>query len=186
MSLALARERHRDARKQLVEGLDPMDERKTVKTAGKTAKVDSFASVTSLWLEQWQEGKSARHVDSVRRRMASDILPALGSRPIDAIEAPEVVARTKAIELQGAHDIAKHALETTGQVFRYAIAHGFAKRNPAVEVKPCDILKSVRKTNCARIDAKEFPDLLKSIEVYWGNAYHAPCHQAFGSVVCAD
>ena len=62
--------------------------------------------------------------------MASDILPALGSRPIDAIKVPEVVAMTKAIEQRGAHDIAKHALETMGQVFRYAIAHGFAKRNP--------------------------------------------------------
>ncbi len=74
----------------------------------------------------------------------------------------------KAIEERGAHDIAKRALETTGQVFRYAIAHGFAKRNPAVEIKPSDILKSVRKTNHARIDAKELPDLLKKIEVYQG------------------
>jgi len=109
-----------------------------------------------------------RHVDSIRRRIAADILPALGSRPIEAIEAPEVVKLTKSIEQRGAHDIPKRALETTGQVFRYAIAHGFAKRNPAVEIKPSDILKSVRKTNYARIDAKELPDLLKKIEVYQG------------------
>ena len=109
-----------------------------------------------------------RHVDSIRRRIAADILPALGSRPIEAIEAPEVVKLTKSIEQRGAHDIPKRALETTGQVFRYAIAHGFAKRNPAVEIKPSDILKSVRKANYARIDAKELPDLLKKIEVYQG------------------
>lgn len=59
-------------------------------------------------------------------------------------------------------------METTGQVFPYAIAHGYAKRNPAVEIKPSDTLKSVRKTNYARIDAKELPDLLKKIEVYQG------------------
>jgi integrase len=100
--------------------------------------------------------------------MAADILPAIGSRPLEAIEAPEVVALTKAIEQRGAHDIAKRALETTGQVFRYAIAHGYAKRNPAVEIKLSDILKTVRKTNYARIDAKELPDLLKKIEVYQG------------------
>jgi hypothetical protein len=40
-----------------------------------------------FWLELWQEGKSARHVDSVRRRVATDIFPALGSRSIEAIEA---------------------------------------------------------------------------------------------------
>ena len=168
VSLALARERHRDARKLLAEAIDPMAQRKAVKTAQNAASVNSFASIAGLWMEHWQEGKSARHVDSVRRRMAADILPALGARPIRAIEAPEVVAMTKEIEQRGAHDIAKRALETTGQVFRYAITHGYAKRNPAVEIRPSDILKSVRKTNYARIDAKELPDLLKKIEVYQG------------------
>jgi integrase len=168
VSLALARERHRDARKLLAQGIDPMEQRKAVKSARNAASGNSFASITALWLEHWSEAKSARHVDSVRRRMEADILPALGSRPIGAIEAPEVVAMTKAIEQRGAHDIAKRALQMTGQVFRYAIAHGYAKRNPAVEIRPSDILKSVRKANYARIDAKELPDLLKKIEVYQG------------------
>lgn len=168
VSLALARERHREARKLLAEGIDPMEQRKAVKSAQNAASVNSFASITALWLEHWSDAKSARHVDSVRRRMAADILPALGSRPIGAIEAPEVVAMTKAIEQRGAHDIAKRSLQMTGQVFRYAIAHGYAKRNPAVEIRPSDILKSVRKANYARIDAKELPELLKRIEVYQG------------------
>jgi integrase len=168
VSLSLARDRHRGARKLLAEGTDPMGQRKAVKTAQEAANVNSFASVAGLFLDHWQEGKSLRHVDSVRRRMAADILPTMGSRPIGAIEAPEVVAMIKAIEQRGAHDIAKRALETTGQVFRYAIAHGYAKRNPAVEIKPSDILKSVRKTNYARIDVKALPELLKKIEVYRG------------------
>jgi len=74
----------------------------------------------------------------------------------------------KAIEQRGARDIAKRALETAGQVFRYAIAHGHAKRNPAAEIRPRDILKSGRKTNYARIDARELPDLLRLIELYPG------------------
>ena len=73
--------------------------------------------------------------------MDADILPCLGARPIAEIEAPELVAMTKAIEQRGARDIAKRALETTGQVFRYAIAHGYAKRNPASEIRPSDILQ---------------------------------------------
>jgi integrase len=168
VSLALARDRHRDAKKLLAEGIDPMVQRKAVKTAQEAANVDSFASVAALFLDHWQEGKSARHVDSVRRRVAADILPTLGPRPIEAIEAPEVVAMIKAIEHRGAHDIAKRALETTRQIFRYAVAHGYAKGNAATEIKPSDILKCVRKTNYARIDAKELPELLKKIEVYQG------------------
>ena len=97
-----------------------------------------------------------------------DILPALGARPVAEIEAPELVVMTKAIEDRGARDIAKRALETAGQVFRYAIAHGYARRNPATEIRPRDILKSSRKTNYARVEAKELPALLRAIEVYQG------------------
>ena len=55
-----------------------------------------------------------------------------------------------------------------GQVFRYAVAHGYARRNPAADVKLRDILKSVPKRNFARIDSKELPTLLRSIEMYQG------------------
>jgi len=167
-SLLQARERHSDARKLLATGVDPMAHRKTEKTAEKAAVENSFQSITAQWLDHWQDGKSPRHVDSVRRRMAADILPCLGARPIADIEAPELVAMANAIQDRGARDIAKRALETVGQVFRYGIAHGYAKRNPASEIRPSDILKSTHKTNYARIDAKELPLLLKRIEVYQG------------------
>jgi integrase len=164
VSLSLARERHVQARKLLATGTDPMAERK----AEKAATENSFESVARLWLTHWQDGKSPRHVDYVKRRMDADILPCLGARPIALIEAPELVGMTKAIEQRGARDIAKRALETTGQVFRFAIAHGYATRNPASEIRPSDILKSTRKVNYARVDARELPELLRTIEVYQG------------------
>ncbi len=164
VTLAQARERHAEARKMLASGVDPMVERK----AEKAAISSSFQSVASLWLAHWQEGKSPRHVAYVRRRMEADILPNLGTRPVAQIEAPELVAMTKAIEQRGARDIAKRALETTGQIFRYAIAHGHARRNPASEIRASDVLKTTRKVNYARVDARELPSLLRSIEVYPG------------------
>ncbi|MGC1781223.1 MAG: integrase arm-type DNA-binding domain-containing protein [Acidobacteriaceae bacterium] len=164
VSLSLARERHAEARKLLASSVDPMVQRK----ADKSAAENSFQSVSLLWLEHWRHGKSPRHADYVKRRIEADILPSLGARPIAEIEAPELVAMTKAIEQRGARDIAKRALETTGQVFRYAIAHGYTKRNPASEIRPSDILKSTRKVNYARIDAKELPGLLRAVEVYPG------------------
>jgi integrase len=168
VSLSLARDRHGEARKMLASGVDPMAQRKADKTAQSSSSANSFRTVAAHWFEHWKDGKSCRHADSVKSRMAADILPCLGARPIVEIEAPELVLMIKAIEQRGARDIAKRALETTGQVFRYAIAHGYARRNPASEIRASDILKSSRKTNYPRIDARELPDLLKRIEVYKG------------------
>jgi integrase len=168
VSLARARERHVEARRLLAVGVDPMAERKAKKIADHVAGENSFASLTERWLEHWQQGKSPRHVDTRRRRIDSNMLHLLGARPIAEIEAPELVAMVKAIETRGASDLAKRALETTGQIFRYAIAHGYAKRNPAADIRPGDILKPTRKVNFARVDAKELPTLLRAIEVYRG------------------
>src|SRR5215469_6560260 len=162
--LSLARERHSKARKPLATGIDPMARRK----AEKAAAENSFEAVSKEWLQHWKHGKSPRHADYVERRIESDILPCLGARPIGEIEAPEIVAMVKAIEKRGARDIAKRALETTGQIFRYALAHGYAHRNPASEVRPGDILRATRKVNYARVDAKELPELLRAIELYCG------------------
>jgi hypothetical protein len=114
--LSLARERHTEARKLLAAGTDPMAERK----AEKAAAENSFQCVARLWLAHWQDGKSPRHVDYVKRRMDADIFPCFGARPIALIEAPELVAMTKSIEQRGARDIAKRALETTRTSFRFA------------------------------------------------------------------
>jgi integrase len=80
----------------------------------------------------------------------------------------ELVQLAKSIESRGASDMAKRILQIVGMVFRYAVAHGYSKRNPAAEIRPSDILKPTRKINMARIDAKELPALLRAIEVYEG------------------
>jgi integrase len=163
-----ARERHGAARKLLAAGSDPMALRKAEKAASATGDAGSFETVAKLWAERWSAGKSLQHVDATKNRLEANVYPMLGTRPIGEIEAPELVKMAKAIEDRGAGDVAKRALQTTGQIFRYAIAHGHCKRNPAADIKPADVLKSTSVTNQARIDAAELPKLLRDIEVYRG------------------
>lgn len=160
-----ARERHAAARKLLAAGSDPMEQRKAEKAAGDAS---SFETVAGLWVEHWRSGKSPQHVSTTQRRLKANVYPMLGSMPIDAILAPDLVKMVKAIEGRGVGDLAKRALETTGQIFRYAVAHGYCKRNPAADIKPADVLKPTRTVNLARIDAAQLPALLRSIEVYRG------------------
>ena len=168
VSLADAREKYSGARTLLAKDIDPMAQRKAAKTAKKAKAQNSFQSVATKWVEHWHHEKSPRHVAYVKRRLEKDILPVLGPRPIAGIEVPDVVAMVLAIEERGAGVIARRALQTTGQIFRHGIVHGYNKRNPAGEFKPRDIFKSIRETNHARIEAKELPDLLRRTEIYQG------------------
>ncbi|MCM3566304.1 tyrosine-type recombinase/integrase [Hydrogenophaga intermedia] len=168
ISLAQAREARDGARKLLASGTDPMAQRKSDKVARRLASENSFAAVARTWWESWKSARSASHVEYVWRRLEADVIPAIGARPIADIEAPELVAMMKAIERRGALDIAKRALQTTSQIFRYAIAHGMAMRNPAADIRPSDVLATRKKENYARIDAKELPALLRKVEMYQG------------------
>jgi integrase len=170
ISLADARERRDAARKQLANGIDPMAERMAEKTAVIVATEHTFEKIAQQWVEHWRGNKSARHAATTQNRLRLNVYPALGSRPIAEIEPMELVKLVKGIESRGASDMAKRILQIIGMVTRYAVAHGYSKRNPASEIRPSDILKPTRKTNMARIDAKELPALLRAIELYEGRS----------------
>lgn len=169
LPLADARVLHEDARRLLLSGADPMALRKQEQWAKKLAADNTFACAAKLWFDSWKAARSQNHVDSTWRRLNSDVFPIIGTRPVSKIEPPELVRMMKLIEKRGAVDIAKRALQTSAQVFRYAIAHGLATRNPASDIKPSEILASRKRENYARLDAKELPDLLRKIEVYQGS-----------------
>lgn len=167
VTLSAAREAHMTARRQLLTD-DPMAQRKAENTAKLLDAENSFRSTAMLWWAQWKVTRTNQHAGQVMRRFEANVFPHIGARPVAQIEAPELVAMLKSIEKRGVSDVAKRALQTSSQVFRYAIAHGLAKRNPATDIKPTDILAPRESKNLARIDAKELPDLLRKIEGYQG------------------
>ncbi|MDB5783606.1 MAG: integrase [Caballeronia mineralivorans] len=114
------------------------------------------------------ERRNPGHTGRVLRCLETNLFPPLGQKSINDITAPELVAAVKKIEARGAHDIAKRALQTAGQIFRYAIVNGKTERNPAADIKPADALKPRVKRNFARVSEKELPELLRKIDGYDG------------------
>ena len=169
VTLAEVRELHADARKLLRSGVDPMEQRKAEKVATLNAAGETFEAVALAWHGQWQSDKNPDYAADVKLRLTRDIFPAIGHLRPEQIEAPKIVAAIKKIEERGAREIASRSLGNVGQVFRYAIAHGLATRNPATDIKPGDFLKAVPVVNYARIEAQELPMLLRKIETYHGS-----------------
>jgi integrase len=177
VSLGEARDRHLAGRKLLGSDVDPMAVRKAEAEAKQREAEaqeheteNSFENVARKWWDWWAPGKSPRHTNYVMRRLEADVFPSFGHRFIEAVTATDIRKLMQMIESRGARDVSKRAHETTGQVFRYAIAHGIASRNPAADFKPKDILAEAKEANFARVDARELPDLLQRMESYDGDA----------------
>lgn len=69
------------------------------------------------------------------RSLELNVFSWLGSRPINAIKAPERLMILRRIEARGALDTTHRMRFVGGQVFRYAIAMGRAECDPAADLQ---------------------------------------------------
>lgn len=171
VSLAQAREASNAARKTIAQGQDPAELKKQAKATKALSDANTFEQVARQWHNHWKPARTPRHAEYVLRRLEADVFPAIGSRPVSSLTAPQLLAMAKSIETRGALDIAKRAFQTCSQILRFAVAHGLAERNPASDVRPSDALSTRKKQNFARLDEREMPELLRKIEAYIGGPY---------------
>jgi integrase len=163
VSLVEARDARDNAKRILRQGLDPGAAAKEKKTVEKQTAA-TFKVVAADWLQRKMiaEGKAATTI--TRARWLLKLLNgAVGSRPIGEIEAPELLTLLRRVEAQGKHEAVTKLRSTAGAVFRFGIATGVAKRDPAADLRGA--LTSVKATpHPAIIDAVEVGKLLRAID----------------------
>lgn len=167
VSLAEAREKLAAARKQVAAGIDPSETRKALKAAKVAALENAFEIVAREWHTRFLSTWTAGHADTILKRLERDVFPWLGTRPIDEIEAPEVLAVLRRVEARGALETAHRIKTICGQVFRYAIATGRAKRDVAADLKGA-LPPAPERHHASVTDPKEVAHLLRAIDGYEG------------------
>jgi integrase len=163
VSLARARECHREARQQLAQGIDPSAQKQEL---GKT-----FEVVAREWYARWATGRHHQYAFYVLKRLEEDVFPRIGSMPVSEIPTSAFRDIVKKIEARGASEIAKRVLQNCSQIMRYAVAHDAATRNPVADVRPSDILNFRKRRNYPRVGEKELPELLRAMDGYVGGEH---------------
>lgn len=166
VSLAEARRKRDAAREAIREGKDPAALKRARKVAARVAAANSFQAVADAWMAT-QKRKLAPATFAKSQWLFDQVLPWLGSRPVAEIEPPELLAALKRIEARGAHETAHRTKEKCGQVFRYAIAHGLAKRDPSADLRGA-LAPIVRTSRAAITDPGKVGALLRALEGYGG------------------
>lgn len=164
VTLKEARNKRDIERKKLDINLDPSAERKATKLQKRLSSENSFEMVAREWLGKQLHTWVKHHADDVLRRLEVNIFPDLGRRPIDEIEAPELLAVVQKIEKRGAYDLAHRVLQVCGQVFRYGIATGRCKRNIASDLRGA--LTPHKLKHQPTIRPEQLPQLLNAIANY--------------------
>jgi integrase len=168
VNLKKARARTVDARQLLADGVDPSENRRAARAAQVEGAANSFEVVAREWIDQQMKSWVRGHGERILTRFDRDIFPWIGARPIADLTAPELLITVRRIEKRGALETAHRALGNCGQVFRYAIATGRAKRDPTGDLRGA--LPTVRPTHFAAItDPERVGALMRAIDGYEGS-----------------
>jgi integrase len=167
ISLKEAREKRDHARKLIQNGTDPSQLKKDLKYQQTIDTENTFKKIAIEWHENQKPTWNKRHAITVLRRLEMNIFNHIGDKPIHTIKAQELLSVVRIIERRDALDVAHRALQTCGQIFRYAIAIGKAERDITADLRGA--LKTRKKENYNRLEAKELPEFLNKLEEYDGD-----------------
>jgi integrase len=134
-SLKAARQDAKTARDLLAAGTDPSEMKRQEKLARTVAAGNSFENVADEWFNREAPHWSATHKTRTLGLIKNNLSRWMGARPIGEITAPELLAVLRKTESKGTLETAKRALQTAGQVFRFAVVTGRAERDPSQDLK---------------------------------------------------
>ena len=167
VSLADARARRDDARKQIGNDIDPSEVQRSKKLAKHHSQENSFKALALEWYAQEKPSWSDSHSYRVDRMMHKELFPYIGNRPIDEITSPDLLACLRRVEKRGVLETARRVKQVSGQVFRYAVATGKATRDPSADLKGA--LAIPKKSHFPAVtDPKEVGSLLLALDDYQG------------------
>lgn len=161
VGLKAARQRCEEARRLIAQGIDPARQRER--------SADTFDALAGRWLAQYAPARKPATADKYRFFL-DHMRPHLGHLPPRSIVAADVVRMVRAVHASGRRETAGRSYALCSRIFRYAVAHGLADRNPAADVSLRDLLPPKRERHHAALThPADVGALLRAVEDYAGS-----------------
>jgi integrase len=167
ITLSEAREEASKAKKQLAKNTDPSKAKQDEKLKNHIKSENSFEKIAREWHANQQQNWTPRHANYVIRRLEADIFYSLGARSIEEITSAELLKTLRVIESRDAIDLAHRALQTCGQIFRYAISTNRAENDITLALRGA--LKTRKKENYKHLEEKDLSTFLRKLDQYDGD-----------------
>jgi integrase len=166
LSLQQARKKRDEARAQLVDGIDPVEEKRQRRIAAELAAQTTFGLVAEEYIQKMErEGRSPATIKKARWFL--ELLDGIAKRPIASVTPHELLDVLKRVERRGHHETALRLRSFAGRVFRYGFATLRTEKNPADILRGALTVPKV-KHHAAIIEPKKVGELLRAIEDYQG------------------
>lgn len=167
LSIAEARKKRDDAKKLLMEGTDPGQQKKLDQLDAEVMARQTFGLLADEYLERQREKGRAPATLSKTTWLLKDLASPLAERPIREITPAELLYLLQVIEKSGRRETARRLRGTISSVFKHAIVTLRAEIDPTIPLHGA-LLPPKVEGRAAITDEKEFGKLLRAIDEYDG------------------
>ncbi|MEP7210090.1 MAG: integrase arm-type DNA-binding domain-containing protein [Alphaproteobacteria bacterium] len=135
IGLAEARAARDVARKQLRDGLNPVQERRLAQATAQISRATTFGLIADELLAKLEREKKAAVTIEKRRWLLKDLAAPLCDRPVAAITPIEILSLLRVIEGRGHLETARRLRASIGQVMRLAVITSRAASDPTTALR---------------------------------------------------
>ncbi len=162
VSATMARTHAEEIRQRLIQGIDPVDHKKTEKLKQETLIRGAFKVIAEEWYTHKAKGWAKETARKAREILDDSVLPKLGKKPVAEISSSDVKLVLLEIH-ERAPRLAVKARQYCNQIIRYAIQEGL--RDDGRELSLNGALPKATKGHYAAITkSSDLPALLKAID----------------------
>lgn len=166
VSLVQARRKRDEAKAELDDGIDPVEEKRQRRLKAELAAQTTFELVAEEYIQKMErEGRSPATLKKARWFL--ELLAGIAKRPIASVTPHELLDVLKRVERRGHHETALRLRSFAGRVFRYGFATLRTERNPADILRGALTVPRV-KHHAAIVEPKKVGELLRAIDGYTG------------------
>jgi integrase len=136
VSGTLARKKAADLRSTISDGIDPQEQKRTLKAAIDSASTRTFRAAADGWLKaKVNKGLAESTISKISTYLDKDILPAIGDKQLDAITRADCADLQASIEARNAHNVAAKCRTWINQIFDRAIGLGLTENSPGTHLR---------------------------------------------------
>ncbi|CUW02694.1 Prophage CP4-57 integrase [Serratia grimesii] len=163
VTLAEARGKRDEAKRLLVQGVDPKAEQKEAQA--ETAGAYTFETIAREWHisnKRWSEDHRSR----VLRYLELHIFPYIGAADIRGLKTSHLLAPIKVVDATGKHDVAQRLQQRVTAIMRFAVQNDYIDSNPAVDMAGALTITKAR--HYPALPPHRFPEFLARLTAYRG------------------
>ncbi|HCT7429089.1 tyrosine-type recombinase/integrase [Klebsiella aerogenes] len=164
--LTEARARQSEAKMKLLAGVDPAEQKKSIKKKEKEELADTFGDIFREWHTHKSKVWSKGYADEMMSMFTDDILPIIGHMKMDDVEPMVLLKVIRLFEDRGAMERADKARRRCGEVFSYAIVTGRARFNPSRDL--AGAMRGYRKKNYPFLPMHRIHEFQSALNAYGG------------------